>query len=197
MNAKPPYHDLSVIILSGGRSKRMGQDKGLLKGKEIRFVDQAIMTARSVSSHIFVSVGAHNKLFYNNLSEKVIVDVKDDLGPLGGIVSVLNHVHTPWFLVLSVDAPFVSTSSIQELWDNKQKAEGIVFESKGRIHPLIGLYNLKTKSKWQAAMSNNKLKITQIVESFHLQKLEAENNHVSHLKNINTPLEYKMEFEVK
>lgn len=184
------YQDVTIIILAGGKSSRMGEDKGLLQYEDVSFVKRALSTSNSLTQSIILSVGVQNAHLYQGLGVKVIVDETPDLGPLGGIVSAIKQVNTAWFVLLSVDSPKMTTDVIDTLWKNKSGYEAVVFESHKRIHPLVGLYQTNTKDKWKQALAENKLKITSIVEGLKLVKIEADSTIQEAIQNINTPQEY-------
>ena len=185
------YKDLTIVILAGGRSTRMGADKGLLEYKKSYFVKEVLDLANSLTPNVIVSVGEHNQGFYATQNIPFILDTVLDKGPVGGIASVLPHIKTNWFFVVSVDTPLVDERTIAELWNNKKGFEAVVFSSDNRIHPLVGLYHLLTKSKWLNAFDNDELKVSKLVEQFNLNKIVPNQEITDRLKNINTPEEYQ------
>ena len=189
MQSPIPYNDVTFVLLAGGRSQRMGTDKGMLPLNKTTFSEQLITVAKNLTSRIVVSVGGHNASSYPNLM--AIEDIHSEKGPMGGIISVLPHIKTNWFFLVSVDAPLVSTSVLSELWDNKDGYEAIVFGDNNRFHPLIGLYNINTKNNWEEAFNKGNLKVTSLVKGFNLRVIDARKETISLLKNINTPMEYK------
>ena len=194
MSIESIHNDLTIIILAGGKSSRMGKEKGFLRIGVDSFASKLIEVAKSVSSKVFISVAKANKELYSNFKMPLIEDELDDKGPLGGIVAALNEVKTPWFVVLSIDTPLVTKATIEGLWQQREKKEGVLYQVNGKAHPLVALYHIHTKELWQEALIMNKLKITSLVESFDLNVLELNIDRVKELKNINTPQEYKAEF---
>ncbi len=79
------------IILAGGKSSRMGEDKGLvlLNGKPmIQYVIEALKGV--VSDIIIIS----NNASYNKFGIPVYPDIIKDKGPVGGIFTGLHHSKT-------------------------------------------------------------------------------------------------------
>jgi len=191
MNHSSTYQGLTMVLLAGGQSTRMGTDKGFLILNHSSFSNQLVQLGNIISNQVFVSVGSHNRELYKELDVVTVLDVKPEKGPMGGIISVLPLIKTKWFMVVSVDTPLVTKEIISELWGNKTGFEAVVFESKNRIHPLVGLYQTNSKAVWQKAFTENKLKVTTLVESLNVNKVAATKKTIEQLKNINTPKEYE------
>ncbi|UTW66544.1 molybdenum cofactor guanylyltransferase [bacterium SCSIO 12643] len=183
--------DVSIVILAGGKSSRMGEDKGLLNMHGRSFIDQLMHTLKSVSSQIWISVAKHNRVNYKKYASQLVIDEYVDLGPLGGITSVLDHIQTDWFYVISVDAPLVTEEVLKMLWNTKEGYEAVVFETEGKIHPLIALYHKSTKQTWRLALNENRLKITELVYQMKYKTVVANAEQTKQLRNINTPKDYK------
>ena len=187
-----PISDCSVVVMSGGQSRRMGDEKGLLAMNGNTFVQKALNLAHQISNHVFLSVGIHNHEKFQNLEATVIPDIENNFGPLGGIVSVLPHIQTSWFQLISVDAPQFSLENFEKLYASKAHFDGVVYENDGKIHPLLGLYNIHTKEQWNAAFSSEKKKITNVLDELNINYLQAEQEQIRGLQNINTPEEYQL-----
>tara|TARA_R110002050_G_scaffold252628_1_gene390864 strand:+ start:19951 stop:20544 length:594 start_codon:yes stop_codon:yes gene_type:complete len=191
MTASATYHDLTCVILAGGQSSRMGSDKGLLTIENTSFSKQLINLAKTLTPNVMVSVGKHNEEMYQNIGVVTVLDKVADKGPMGGIVSVLPYIKTNWFLVISVDTPLVTSEMITDLWENKTNFDSVVYSTDNRIHPLVGLYHISTKNKWQMALEQNELKVTKMVNSFAINIVYPSPEVAQKLKNINTPKEYQ------
>lgn len=117
-------------ILCGGASRRMGQDKAMLDfhGQElVKFVFQKY-------SHIFQDVYLSAKHRYFKLP--TIIDSalylknshKNPMHcPLIGLQSVFKHLDAEWIFFASVDTPFLSTNSIEKLFNLRQSNTQILY----------------------------------------------------------------------
>lgn len=186
-----PYQDLTIVILAGGKSTRMGQDKGKLRNGKKTFSEGLISLALSLTENVIISVGAHNSTLYSKFKLPIIQDEFIGQGPLGGIVSVFPYIKTKWYVLLSIDTPLVSTDMITYLWKNKKGFEAIVFSANNHIHPLVGLYNYETLAKFKTSFNENVLGINAILTGFKTCELKASLNFSKRLLNINTPKEYQ------
>lgn len=103
------------LVLAGGQSRRMGQDKALL-----------VRDGRSQLSHVAGLLDAHtDKLFVSARRDQqadpernrfeTIIDKYDEIGPLAGILSALeDHPDCNW-LVVACDLPNIDDETLDFL----------------------------------------------------------------------------------
>ena len=97
---------LSAIILAGGKSSRMGQDKALLTlGGETQLSRTVALAKAAGCDQILIS---RNQAGF-------IYDIYPDSGPLSGIQAALLHVRAPSCLVLTIDTPLLNAQLINHL----------------------------------------------------------------------------------
>ncbi len=110
------------IILAGGRSKRMGQDKALLPcpvNQQISFVEQlATLLLSTCSEVILVARDVSQAAIYTRYVPspvRIVTDKIPDTGPLMGLYSGLCVMRSSHALVSAVDTPFLQSSVISFL----------------------------------------------------------------------------------
>jgi molybdenum cofactor guanylyltransferase len=150
----------SAIILCGGRSRRMGQDKGLMSLDNELLIIHIIETLEELVDEILVVLRDENQLktykthidnyktqHPNNKSEiKLINDLEMDKGPLVGILSGLLQVKGRGAIVLPCDSPFVSHSFVNKIFKSSQENKENKFEAvvpkwpDGSLEPLHAYY---------------------------------------------------------
>lgn len=183
--------NVSIVILAGGKSSRMGEDKGLLDMHGHPFIYQLMLALKCITTQIRISVAKHNQENYKKYASHLVIDKSEEQGPLGGITSVLAHIQTDWFYVISVDVPLVTSDILKMLWDVREGHDAVVFETDGKIHPLVGLYHKSTAETWKLALEEHRLKITDLVYQMKYKTVVANAEQTGQLQNINTPKDYK------
>jgi molybdopterin-guanine dinucleotide biosynthesis protein A len=117
--------EITGIILAGGKSSRMGRDKGLCRFKGKTLVSYAIATLQPLCSRIIIS--ANNDMEdYSTFGLEVFPDEVKGIGPMGGILTCLKQSTTQHNLVLSCDTPFVTTALFEFLLNNIEKRQLVV-----------------------------------------------------------------------
>jgi molybdopterin-guanine dinucleotide biosynthesis protein A len=191
MNTASVNKSVTIVILAGGLSSRMGVDKGSLSLSDGTFAQIIIDLAKTITSKVIVSVGAHNQVQYKGLGIKTVLDTEPQKGPIGGVVSVLSHITTPLFLLLSVDSPLITSTMLMKLFQNIDEFDAAIFSYHDRIHPLVALYQTKTRNSWLKEFECGNYRITSIVKSFNTNEVIVDSAYGILLSNINTPKEYQ------
>ena len=83
--------EITGIILAGGKSSRMGTDKGLLLLNGKPMVKYVIDVLSKVTSKIIIIA---NNDEYKQFGYKVYSDLIKDKGPVGGIYTAMNYTNS-------------------------------------------------------------------------------------------------------
>jgi molybdopterin-guanine dinucleotide biosynthesis protein A len=130
---------LSAVILAGGKSSRMGQDKTWLEIGGQPLIRRAVSTVRdSGIREVFISGRAGTD--YSTLGCPVLFDLEPDGGPLGGIERALATATAPLVLVLAVDLPGITAGLLRKLAAHCDPLTGAVPRLKGELEPLAAIY---------------------------------------------------------
>lgn len=180
----------SAYILAGGKSSRMGKDKGLLVLSGKTFVEHIYAALEPIFGKKVVIISSNSE--YDFLGLPRIEDIFENKGPIGGIFTALEHSTTKINLIVSVDVPFVSTELLQWLLDN-HKADFLLTQicCAEKTHPLIAVYDAANKSLLEEYLSKNKLKLIGFVNDINHQNIEIPLKWTQQIRNINTQEEYK------
>lgn len=108
------------VVLAGGKSARLGQDKTQLVHGGQTLLQRAIGLLGRHCSQVYVSCRHPEKILHG---VPVITDTTKRVGPLGGIVSCLQQLNTP-ILVLACDLPFMKDEYLQELIQARNSCPG-------------------------------------------------------------------------
>jgi len=112
MNYSKPI--LNGLILSGGKSTRMGSDKGLISYHGIPQRQFLYDLAEPLVNKVFFSIRSEQQVELAS-SNSYIIDNNEYKGPLNGILSAHKHFPDNAWLVLACDLPLINQESIQEL----------------------------------------------------------------------------------
>lgn len=132
------YNTITGIILSGGKSSRMGMNKSLLK-----FGDKYnIELIKDLMVQVFKKVILITNVpdLYEFLELETYPDLYINYGPLGGIHSGLIHSTTDTNFIISCDMPFVDKKTIEFISSYPSEKNIIVPKSDGFIQQLCGIY---------------------------------------------------------
>lgn len=174
------------LILSGGRSSRMGQPKeNLAHSQEGTLLthSQKILAA-TCEGPIFIS----RPFNYSPLMPQDIVDRKAYPGPLEGIYLSLTRCRYPWLAVLAVDLPAVSAELFSELYPyTRDQPRAVLPITEDRRQPLAGFWSTHLTATLQELLTHDIHRVdaalTDNVSWIPISRPEW-------LTNLNTPQEY-------
>ncbi len=185
--------NLTAIILAGGKSSRMGEDKGLvlLKGKPmIQYLLDLFLDLK-----IPVIIIANNSQ-YKKFGVPVFSDIIKNKGPLSGIYSGLYHSKTEKNFIVSCDIPFLSKNIVEFLIENTENEMVTVLSLNEKIQPLTGVYSKKLKNKILFNLYEDKLKLRTFIQSVDYKSIDIIDsvfeNVENALINVNTKTELIM-----
>lgn len=180
----------AAAILAGGKASRMGGiAKGLMPGESgISIVGRLI--AELVAAGIAdVVISANDPQPYASYGLPIIADVHREIGPLGGIEAVLQHLDSRFdrVVLLPCDLPAITVQEILKLLQvQKERPDRIVAAaaSDGE-HPLCAVVPLAVLPKVSAAIASGAYGVGRLWKS--LGCLTVQFDDASRLLNINTP----------
>lgn len=175
-------HNIPVYILCGGKSSRMGRDKGLVMLQKKHFIDHIISGLNNVSREIVLVT--HNSE-YSHFGLPIVNDHYKDKGPLGGIHAALKHTNQERIMILSCDIPLLDASVLKRLIAEKKTADIIFAKTATNWHPLIGIYSKKILKNLEAHLEKDQLRLFDFIKTNNYRALNFTEERA--FTNINTP----------
>lgn len=162
--------EVTAIILAGGNSSRMGEDKGLmlLEGKPM--IQHVIDVLQGVVEDIII-VSNNNE--YEQFGCKVFADQVKGKGPLGGIYTGLIHSNTQQSLILSCDIPYINANLLNLLISHSEGYDITIPEKDGFTHQLIGVFSERCVITFKNALDDNELKLIDVFKKLNLNIIDA------------------------
>ena len=131
------------LVLSGGKSQRMGRDKALLERNGQSQLAFMMALLEPLLERVFVSTRADQKDESERRQFPQIVDRYDDMGPLAGILSAMDtHPDVDW-LVVACDLPNIDAQTIGHLLERRSEDHpftAYVSSHDGLPEPLCAIY---------------------------------------------------------
>lgn len=181
----------TAIILAGGKSRRMGFDKQLIKIQGEYIVDHIGKKLKNHFEEIIVVTNTPE--LYDKNKYKLVKDIYLGYGPLAGIHIGLLNSNSEGAYVTACDMPYICDKYIKYLKklyeDNKPL--GIVSEKNGYIEPMAGVYSKELLLKLEEKLEKKDLKIKTLIkeENFLIipeEKILEFEKEIKIFSNINT-----------
>jgi molybdopterin-guanine dinucleotide biosynthesis protein A len=150
---------LKALVLLGGKSSRMGEEKGLIQYHERTQAEHLVSMLEEIGLEVFLSVREEQKEYYAFLNRPFIADQIQGAGPLGGIASAMRSFPQTAFLVVACDLPNLQKEQLVFLLKNRNaKAFATCYESPldGGPEPLCSIYERKSFSALMKVWVNGK-----------------------------------------
>ena len=180
---------ITGIILAGGKSSRMGEDKGFLKLNGKTFMSSIIAALNPIVGEIII---VSNNSEYDVFNLKRVADSMEESGPLAGLYSGLLHSETENNIVLSCDVPLISTSVLKKLLEGApSEAEVIQFESEGKTIPLVAMYKKKCRHHFLKLLQTNERRLRFAIDQLDVKTITLDSELGKTVRNINTISELK------
>jgi molybdenum cofactor guanylyltransferase len=186
------------LVLAGGRSTRMGQDKAVLAYHGATQLDWAMALVRPFVERAFVSVRpdqAHDPV---RSQYKQIVDTLEDFGPIAGIVAAqAQHPEAAW-LVLACDLPFLDAATLGHLLKSRQpQRQATAYRSShdGLPEPLCAIYEPSSREAIAAQVAEGKRCPRKFLINAQTHLIDEPNPRA--LDNINTPAEHEAALQTR
>ncbi|MFN8357446.1 MAG: molybdenum cofactor guanylyltransferase [Spirosomataceae bacterium] len=183
MTPTPPLYGL---VLAGGQSIRMGEDKGLITyhGKPQREHLVDLLTPFCVE--VFVSLNAQQDS--SKQTSSILLDEFPELGPLGGIWSAMRRYPTEAWLVVACDVPLLSQLGVQHLAESRDAscyATVYYHADDGQIEPLISIWEPACYAHVQQAIEAKAYSPKHLLNQLIIKKILPP--HEDELWNVNDP----------
>lgn len=181
------YKNVSSIILSGGKSTRMGKDKCDLLFNGETFLNWQILKFKQIGITDIIASG------YRGCNTKAKI-VKDDImkGPISGIYLGLENIENDIAFVVSCDVPLLKVDTIKKIIDCyfENKSDIVVLKHHDKIEPLIAVYSKKIITKAKEILQADNYAVKKLLEMCKVHEILIVDREDEFL-NINYEEDYK------
>jgi len=187
MPANNITQNISGIILAGGKSSRMGEDKALKKINGTALIEFTIKKIQQQVNSIFINTN-QNQLEYNKFNFPLISDLNPNhLGPLSGIYSSLKIITTDWAFFAACDTPYLPNDIVSRLYNKVQKQDKLiaVVETNNKLQPLVLLLHKDLTDSMNTFLSSGERKTQHWILQQQPAILDC-SNEIDAFININT-----------
>ncbi len=164
---------MNCYILAGGKSSRMGIDKGLIELNGKTIVEHVIGVLKPLFNELII---VSNNPEYSKFGLPVIQDLIKDKGPAGGIYTVLNHTTTEHNFIVSCDMPFITSRAVEFVVEASKDYQITVPVYKQKYEPLFAVYSKSCAQGWEEQMDKGVFKLQLIMNNFETRELNVDGN---------------------
>lgn len=153
--------DVAGVLLAGGKSRRMGEDKRYLVMGGQTLLERGLAVLRSMFQEVLVVIAQDSPPL--DLEVRVVRDLVPDCGSLGGVYTGLAQATTPYIFVAACDMPFLDPAVIAQFTSRRTSLDIVMAKLAGRLHPMHALYSKQCLSVVEQMIQVRQLKIQEMV----------------------------------
>ncbi len=199
------YTDITGIILAGGKSTRMGENKSLLLLNRKTVIEGVVDLMQSIFNDVIIITNTPEEYYFINIP--MYQDIYEYKGPLAGIHSGLYHSSTVDNFIISCDIPLMNKEMISKIVDYKTDKPITVCKADGFIQQLAGRYsksvlpvaedflNTSKEELRNQNQTKRKCKVLSLLDEVGSEIIEAEKLDIYHkylFYNMNRPEDYEI-----
>lgn len=159
-------HSMTGIILCGGRSTRMGTDKGSLDFGGETMLERITRILSGITDEIIV-VGRRDQ------DAVTVHDAIEDQGPLAGIAAGLTASKSDLNLVVACDMPLINPVVLQRLASMIGDADMCVAVADGRPSVLCAVYRARIAPAVQALFDSGERRVMALLDRVQVRRVDA------------------------
>lgn len=187
------------IVLAGGKSSRMGQNKALMPYAGVTLIEHITGRLKPYCQSVMVSV--REKAPFEYLGLPLLEDHKNDCGPLAGIEAALSASSTDLCFIVPCDLPLFSGAIVPLLMAEIGDADACVPVLNNYYEPLVALYAKSVLPEIDRALAEKRYKVKDIFANITVKQITEDyfiTRKLEHIfENLNTFTEYNKILQVQ
>ncbi len=186
----------SALILAGGKSSRMGQDKALVPWNEIPMLTRVCQIASQCCHQVYLLTPWQER--YQDIVTqncRFLLESNPGQGPLVGLADGLSQINTDWVLLLACDLPSLDANIIQNwiarLIELPTDVLAFVPRQGEMWEPLCGFYRRESLPELQKFIQQGGRSFQSWLSQIPTQAIPVSEQEKNMLFNCNTPTDLR------
>ena len=187
-----PRTNMTAIILAGGNSIRMGENKAFIKIDGVPIITTIHTLFRELFQEVIIVT--NQKHLFEGFEPGVYTDLLPDRGALGGLYTGVFFSKFEYSFCAACDMPFIKRSLVEFLIRSTNDEDAIVPRTRDGLQPLHAIYSKSCLDAMKRVIDRGKYKIIDFYDLVKVRIVEESNFlHLDPLResfiNVNTPEE--------
>ncbi len=183
-------YQLSIAIMAGGKSSRMGRDKAFVHFQGRPMIEIVKERVSGLGDELILITNKPTE--YAHLGLPMYEDLYKDHGPLAGIYTAVTQATHPHTLIVACDMPWLNPGLLTYMISQRHTADIIIPRWQKFPEPLHAIYSKACLAPIKASLESKQLKITRFFSKVTVNYLDKETiekvgGNGRSFANINTP----------
>jgi molybdopterin-guanine dinucleotide biosynthesis protein A len=162
---------ITGIVLAGGRSSRMGQDKASLPFGDETMLGRVVRLAGLVADSVIVVAAPDAAL--PPVPAQVVRDPVSHLGPLAGMATGLAASTTELNLVVACDMPLIKPAVLRRLIELREESDICVAVADGHASPLCAVYRRQVALTARQLLDEGERRLMTLLDRVQTKRVDA------------------------
>ncbi|MHB8908232.1 MAG: molybdenum cofactor guanylyltransferase [Syntrophales bacterium] len=185
---------MTGIILSGGRNRRMGENKAFLRVGGERLIDRTARLFRELFREVIIVTAS--PLDYLDQKAAIATDILPERGALGGLYTGLFYAAEEYAFIAACDIPFLNRAFIEYMASRAPGYDIVVPAPPDGLQPLHAVYARRCLPAIRSLLDRDHLQIKEFYPGQRILKIAPEILHRFDpggrmFLNVNTPEEFR------
>src|SRR5215471_1904570 len=182
--------NISAVLLAGGESRRMGQDKATLvfHGKPLWEIQLALLRKLRPNE---ILLSTRSDPVWRPADVHFVPDQTPSRGPLSGLAAALARIQTDHLIALAIDMPLMTEDFLRSLCDVIKPSCGAVPIIGDRAELLAAIYPRSADSDFSAALFGPDFSLQSLAKKLiavgKLCLVSVRKNEEGYFRNLNQP----------
>jgi len=163
---------MTGIILSGGKSLRIGENKAFIQVEGIPIIKKIHNLFRELFQEIIIVT--NQKELFSDFKSRIFSDLIPDRGVLGGLYTGIFFSTFSYFFCVACDMPFIKKAVVQYLIEKTEGYDVIVPKTSDGLQPLHAIYSKNCLNAITKVMEKGNYKILDFYEMVKIKIVEED-----------------------
>ena len=160
------WSDVTCIILAGGTSRRMGQDKAFIQIEGVRLLDYVYSKCQELFKEIIIVTNQPHQ--YIEYQTPVVADEIQGTGSLGGLYTGLKRASNYYSFCVACDMPFLKPELITYLIENRLNSDVVIPKTRAGLEPLHAIYSKRCIKPIKTLLERGEFQIIKLLPEVHV-----------------------------
>ena len=181
---------VTVIVLAGGKGKRLGQAKATLKLGKRTIIEDVVDEMAGLASEVIVVTSNSQNDLPHGLKAQVFADIHPGKSALGGVYTGLVKSSNRYNLVVACDMPFLNLDLLKHMISLASGVDIVTIKVGQNVEPLHAVYSKGCIDHIENMFEKEDLQVSHLLDAVKVRyinedELDAYDPHHLSFFNIN------------